>query len=225
MEPKHLYYLWQVFFRQGPKHFNYHRANTELKTESESLILVKNGWQCLKTIWVTRKYFRRLDHILSTSSQIASPTYCFFLRIALLSHNGCVRSYTTGNLFCTLIRSYQFSVCQCTLHVQQKRSRLFTRLQISLEKCHIYWILMFGYTYIQYQSIFKRTVLIFVFFFTPYFVVFHPFLWNCWAEQVLFTAPVASTTHFSFCSVHRRWTQPMTTLSFDWTRKKVSSAR
>ena len=59
---------------------------------------------------------------------------------------------------------------------------------------------------------FQKDCIDICFFFTPYFVVFHPFLWNCWAEQVLFTAPVASTTHFSFSSVHRRWTQPMTTL-------------
>ena len=67
---------------------------------------------------------------------------------------------------------------------------------------------------------FQKDCIDICFFFTPYFVVFHPFLWNCWAVQVLFTAPVASTTHFSFCSVHQRWTQPMTTLSFDWTRKR-----
>ena len=49
-------------------------------------------------------------------------------------------------------------------------------------------------------------------FFSRHILWFSSLLWNCWAEQVLFTAPVASTTHFSFCSVHRRWTQPMTTL-------------
>ena len=75
--------------------------------------------------------------------------------------------------------------------MQQKRSRLFTRLQISFEKCHIYWIRIFGYTYIQHQSIFKRTVLI--------FCGYSSLFWNCWAEVVLFTSPVVSTTHFSFC--------------------------